>query len=331
MSTFDDIVVSEKVYGVHIQKCQKVLKSFEIFERNLGVILSGAKDIGKSLFAKMLSAEVIKAGYPLLIVNCYIPGIADYLTSIQQEVVVLFDEFDKTFYSSKERDSMNDPQSEMLTLFDGLSQGKKLFVVTCNELKNLNNYLVNRPGRFHYHFRFEYPTNEEIKEYLQDKIPESAYGEINKVIQFAQKVDLNYDCLRAIAFELTLGINFENAIKDLNILNLSQELYYVTIVFNDGTKARRTLNIDLFNDNEVRYEFEDCNKYEFYAEFNPSDSYYDAFKSGTVIDGENVKLDWEDDYYSGKDELAKLNIRKARKCEYILIRRKGNKSLHYSV
>ena len=331
LSTFDDIVINEKIYGVHMEKCQKVLKSFEIFERNLGVILSGAKGIGKSLFAKMLSAEAIKAGYPLLIVNCYIPGIADYLTSIQQEVVVLFDEFDKTFYAPKERDSMSDPQSEMLTLFDGLSQGKKLFVVTCNELNNLNNYLVNRPGRFHYHFRFEYPTNEEITEYLQDKIPESAYGEIDKVIKFAQKVDLNYDCLRAIAFELTLGTKFEEAIKDLNILNLSQDCYSVTIFFNDGTKSRRELRMDLFDDSEVRYEFTDCNSFDFFVNFNPCDSHYDSFKGGTVVDGASVKLDWLDNYYDEPEDKGPLEERKKRKCEYILIRRKGNKSLHYAV
>ena len=331
LSTFDDIVINEKIYGVHMDKCQKVLKSFEIFERNLGVILSGAKGIGKSLFAKLLSAEAIKAGYPLLIVNCYIPGIADYLTSIQQEVVVLFDEFDKTFYSAKERDSMNDPQSEMLTLFDGLSQGKKLFIVTCNELNNLNNYLVNRPGRFHYHFRFEYPTDVEIREYLSDKIPETAYGEIDSVIEFAHKVDLNYDCLRAIAFELSTGSKFDEAIKDLNILNLSQELYTAIIVFNDGTRARREIRLDLFSDEEYNFEFSDVDGYDFYVRFAPTNSHYDVNKGGTIIDPEDVKLDWEDGYYDEPEDKAALEIRKARKCEYILIRRKSSKSLHYAV
>lgn len=331
LSGFDEISVQEKVYGVHLEKTEKVLKSFELFERNLGVILSGAKGIGKSLFAKVLSVEAIKKGYPLLIVNTYIPGIADYLTSIQQEVVVLFDEFDKTFYSAKERDSMADPQSEMLTLFDGLSQGKKLFVVTCNELKNLNDYLVNRPGRFHYHFRFEYPTNTEIEEYLKDKIPASRYGEIEKVVLFAQKVDLNYDCLRAIAFELSLGLSFEDAVKDLNILNLAQEYYGVTAVFSDGTKARRELRLDLFDDREVRYEFTDTNNYDFYVIFNPVDSYFDQLRGGTVIDGKDVKIDWQSNYYNEPEDAEPLKIRMARQCEYVLIRRKGTKNLHYAI
>ena len=51
LSAFEDIVINEKIYGVHQTKVDKVLKTFDIFERNLGVILSGAKGIGKSLFS----------------------------------------------------------------------------------------------------------------------------------------------------------------------------------------------------------------------------------------------------------------------------------------
>lgn len=331
LSTFDEIEVSEKVYGVHMEKCNKVLKSFETFERNLGVILSGAKGIGKSLFAKLLSAEAIKMGYPLVIVNTYIPGIADYLTSIQQEVVVLFDEFDKTFTSSGDRDSMKDPQSEMLTLFDGLSQGKKLFIVTCNELRNLNNYLVNRPGRFHYHFRFDYPTDDEIREYMQDKIPEAAYGEIDAVVSFAHKVNLNYDCLRAISFELTMGATFEEAIKDLNILNLSKEKYDVTVIFDDGTIANTEMQLDLFDNEKVKKELTDTNGFYFYASFRPTRSRYDNFRQCTVIAGSEVELDWQESYYDEEKDKPALEMRKKRKCECIFLRQKGNKSLHYAV
>lgn len=331
LSGYDDIVIAEKVYGVHTEKVEKVLNSFRLFERNLGVILSGAKGIGKSLFAKMLAAEAIQAGYPLIIVNQYIPGIADYLTSIQQEVVVLFDEFDKTFYSKGDRDSMSDPQSEMLTLFDGLSQGKKLFVVTCNELNNLNNYLVNRPGRFHYHFRFEYPSAEQIREYLSDKIPESAYGEIDKVIAFARKIDLNYDCLRAISFELSLGVKFEDAIKDLNILNLSRESYVATLFFVDGGKCRRELYMDMFAEDDYHAEFTDEKGFDFYVTFNPQNSIYNYDKGGTIIPGSEVEVDWQDDYYDEPDEQKALALRKQRQVDYIVIRRKGTKNLHYAV
>lgn len=331
LTGYDDIAITEKVYGVHTDKVHKVLKSFEIFDRNLGVILSGAKGIGKSLFGKMLSVEGIAAGYPLVIVNQYIPGIADYLTSIQQEVIVFFDEFDKTFYSKGDRDSMSDPQSEMLTLFDGLSQGKKLFIVTCNELNNLNNYLVNRPGRFHYHFRFDYPSAEQIREYLEDKIPETAYAQIDKVIAFARKIDLNYDCLRAIAFELSLGTCFEEAIKDLNILNLSRESYIATLMFADGGKCRKEIWCDMFADDDLCVEFTDEKGFDFYVTFNPQNTVYNYDKGGTIVPGGECEVDWQDGYYDEESDQKALAIRKQRTVDYIVIRRKGTKNLHYAV
>ena len=163
-----DLVVKEKVYGVHPEKADKVIAAFAMFERNLGVILSGDKGIGKSLFARVLSSKAVKTGYPVIIVDQFIPGIASYIESIDQEAVILFDEFDKTFGSIRPGENEADPQSGLLSLFDGTSDGKKLFIITCNSLYNLSDYLVNRPGRFHYHFRFDYPSSEDIREYLTD-------------------------------------------------------------------------------------------------------------------------------------------------------------------
>ena len=161
-------LTESKIYGIHLEKVHKVLKSFEAFNRNLGVILSGDKGIGKSLFARLLGSEAVNKGIPVIIVEGFIEGIGSFIDSIDQEILVLFDEFDKTF--ARGRDDGVDPQASMLSLFDGVAQGKKLFVVTCNELRGLNGFLVNRPGRFHYHFRFEYPSAEDIRNYLRDMI-----------------------------------------------------------------------------------------------------------------------------------------------------------------
>lgn len=225
--------VNETVYGPHESKVEKVIASYNAFPRSLGVILSGAKGIGKSMFARLLSTRAISAGLPVLIVDEAIPGIASYLESIDQEVMILFDEFDKTFAHPSDNDK-TDPQSTMLSLFDGASNGKRLFVVTCNDLKGLNDFLVNRPGRFHYHFRFDYPTADEIRTYMQDKLKPEYYDQIDAVIGFAGRVDLNYDCLRSIAFELNTGLPFTEAIKDLNIVNLNAERYNITMKFANG-------------------------------------------------------------------------------------------------
>lgn len=329
LQKFDDIVITEKVYGVAPEKLEKVIKAFDYFERNLGIILSGEKGIGKSLFAKMLSARMADKGYPVIIVNSFIPGIADFITSIQQEVVVLFDEFDKTFYA-KDGDSMTDPQSSMLTLFDGLSQGKKMFIVTCNNIRHLNDYIVNRPGRFHYHFRFDFPNNAEIEEYLKDKMSEEFYDEIPKVVGFAAKVPLNYDCLRAIGFELSCGIPFEQAIRDLNILNVQQESYIATVAFKDGAKVHREICFDMFGEEAVTRNFA-IGEYSFDIEFDPTDIKYTYDRGGNSVNGENLDIRWRDWYVDDEDKPAYEEFKKGKEVDYLLLRRKIDKSLHYAV
>ena len=328
LETFNDIEVKEKIYGVHNEKVEKVFKSFEAFDRNMGIILSGAKGIGKSLFAKLLSIKAVENGYPLIIVDTPYPGIANFLTSITQEVFVMFDEFDKTFKSRQDGDF--DPQADMLSLFDGFSMGKKCFIVTCNELRGLNDFLVNRPGRFHYHFRFGYPQGDEIREYLGDKLQAEYHDEIEKVVNFASKVDLNYDCLRAIAFELNLGSDFTEAIKDLNIVNTEYERYNLVIVFKNGQKVRTsTGNLDLFSEEEFRTNIYNGD-IEFGLSFIPSDAVYSTLTGCNSLFGDDVKITWVDSDELEEGETTADWIKK-NPIDYVAIRKQRHKDIHYAV
>lgn len=217
LEAHDFEIPETKIYGQHLDKVKKVLNSMDKMNRNLGVILSGDKGIGKSLFSKCLGLKARKKGIPVILVNEYHEGIANFFEEIEQTVMILFDEYDKTFDEKK-----HNCQAEMLSLFDGVSAGKKLFVITCNEIQSLSQYLINRPGRFHYHFRFLYPTADEIRDYMEDKLDKQYYDEIENVIAFSVRMNLNYDCLRSIAFELNNGLKFQEAINDLNIIRISQ-------------------------------------------------------------------------------------------------------------
>lgn len=338
LEEFNEITINEKIYGVHEKKVIKVLNSFKRAERNLGVILSGDKGIGKSLFAKLLVERAIKNGTPVIIADSYYPGIASFIQSIEQEIVILFDEFDKTYAGKHEdRESLLDPQTEMLTLFDGISTGKKLFIITCNELRNLNDYLVNRPGRFHYHFRFDYPKGDEIREYLIDKgITDE--NEIKKVIAFASKIKLNFDCLRAITFELSDGSSFEEAIGDLNIINLNREEYIVILYFNGGKRIKTISRmIDLFDGNdEITLDIE-VPGFSYWTlgelTFIPTDAEFDISKGLYVIDSKNatwsqrMTID-EDDSDSEKKAFNEWN---GAEFQYATIARKYDRSIHYTV
>jgi hypothetical protein len=326
LEKYSNIEIKEKIYGVHDQKLKKVMEAFNVCERNLGVILSGDKGIGKSLFAKMLAKSVIESGIPVIVVDKFYPSIASFLESIEQEVMVLFDEFDKTFGEVQQSENLATPQSSLLTLFDGISPGKKLYVITCNDIYSLNDFLINRPGRFHYHFRFGYPNADEVKEYLKDKIDEQYYGEIKKVVEFSKKVLLNYDCLRAIAFELNFGRKFENAIEDLNIMNMYTERYTITLHYENGYSLKSYVDMDLFGNDDISRTFRsnDGNEEQIVrVKFNTSDNHYDYEKHSIIINGDKIMTEYYDNDKS--KEVSKMKL------EYMSIKREKPDNYHYAV
>lgn len=334
-----NIVVSEKSYGVQIAKADKVLNSFKEFSRSLGVILSGDKGIGKSMFAKLVCMRSLDDGYPVIIVDACYPGIARFIDSIDQECVILFDEFDKTYRSNRD----NDDQAALLSLFDGTSGGKKLFIITCNELYGLNNFIINRPGRFHYHFRFDYPAPEDIKEYLTDKLDVRYHGEIDKVVEFSRKISLNYDCLRAIAFELNNGNSFADAIADLNIMTTEDEEYKVYLFFENGKSVhnlRYSTNLYDYDGSMtfIRF-FDDDGKFVLDAYFDKGSMKYDMTKGKVLVPASGIKIkennDDDDDYYDddGDDEVSGVKTPHFRgaKALYMSFTKRAAKNLHYMV
>lgn len=333
----DTIEINEKIYGVHHEKVNKVLNAFNKIERNLGVILSGDKGIGKSIFTKLLIQKAVAENYAVILVDSYIQGIASYIQSIDQNILVIFDEYDKTFgRSNREEIGRSDPQTEMLTLFDGLSTGKKLFVITCNDTYDLSEYLLNRPGRFHYHFRFNYPSREDIEEYLKDHLPEEQYSEISKVVGFASKTNINYDCLRAIAFELSLGSNFSEAIKDLNIMNIDKTSFNVTAVFKNGKTLTCIDYIDLFSTNHAFIDLEDENARDIASvRFIPSLGQFSLPHNGYIYSPQMVTLrpfsyDW-DRIPDVSDQERFDEFMKNNELLYILISKTQQKSMHFLV
>lgn len=329
LDEYADIQVKEeRIYGEHMKKVSKVLRAYRKFDRNLGVILSGYKGIGKSMFAKLLSIKAINDGIPIIVVDQYIPGIASYIEGIDQGVMVLFDEFDKTFGDVRPSEGEVEPQAALLSLFDGLSRGKKLFVITCNDIRRLNDFIVNRPGRFHYHFRFDYPSADEIRTYLHDNLVEKHYHEIEPIVTFSRKVDLNYDCLRAIVFEVNNGESFHSAIEDLNILNLSQERYNFTIYFENGSPMYvRNRNVDFFNGEEIVICFSEDDYHEILTVgFWMADSEYDVKNNCAVVTADKLRITYDEDYE--EEVVSKIKKLIVHRLEIQKVR---EKSLHYAL
>jgi len=272
----------EKIYGSHQEKIDKVLKSYSKFERSLGIILSGHKGMGKSMFVQLIAERVVKElDIPVIMVPKAYPGIADFIEEIDQEALIVFDEFEKMF---NPRNEDAEKQDSLLGLFDGTSQKKRMYAITVNDLHKVNSFMLSRPGRFHYHIRFDYPSSAEVEIYLRDKLDKQYHGEIKHVVSFANRVKLNYDSLRAIAFELNEGYTFRSSISDLNILTTETQRYDVKVTLSGGRVIDfKDRNLSLFSE-EIRLD-----KY-----IDRDDYLVITFDPGNIVEGTNcMTLDGE--------------------------------------
>lgn len=226
----DLTVTEDKIYGSSSAKVDKVMKSYHLMDRNFGVLLSGQKGIGKSLFVRLVADRAIQDNLPVIVVSAAIAGLADFISSIDQDCVVIFDEFEKTF--AKQEDW--NPQDELLSLFDGIDGGHKLFIVTCNKLEDISQYMLNRPGRFHYHFAMCAPAQDEVREYMLDKVLPEYQEAIEDVVNLSGVIDMPYDFLRAICFELNQGYSLKEAMSDLNITRVNRMKFDIKLYLSNG-------------------------------------------------------------------------------------------------
>lgn len=296
----------EKIYGKYGQKIEKILKSFSYTDRNLGIILSGTKGMGKTLFVKRMAEQCIEAGYPVIIVDSYIPGIAGFIGSIEQEVVVIFDEFEKNFKTDFEYDDYDNKtakggaQDEMLTLFDGLDGGKKLFAITCNDVDDLSSYIKNRPGRFQYHFTLTHPSYDEIEEYLNDKLLDDYKFNIDNLLKLSYKMSMTYDYLRAIAFELNQGYSLQETLEDLNISRAKASYKIMVIDNNNQTFVRYGAYLDLGSDKPFSDTcWESGRENRITVCFKPSDIIFDKNENIMCIPIDKVRIS---NYYNTEHE-----------------------------
>lgn len=240
-----DLSTSGRVYGNHAARVDRIMNTYARTDRSLGVLLTGDKGMGKSLLIRMLAERAIDAGIPVVRVTRRAPGIADFLDTLD-EAMIVFDEFEKVFPLDDE-DCMSQ-QDQFLPLFDGISNTKRIYAVSANATGGLSNFLLNRPGRFHYHLRVSYPTPEEARQYLVDQAPNADPSDVDKAVGLTHRLPLNYDHLRAIAFELESGAAFAEFINDLNIKRDAQTLWNLTVHLKSGATLTESAWFDAAGD-----------------------------------------------------------------------------------
>jgi archaellum biogenesis ATPase FlaH len=226
---------------------------------NLGVLLSGLKGTGKSLLLKTTANQALSNGLPVLLVEQSFDSssLVKFLSSITEDCVVLFDEFEKYFYDDSEAGSN---QAELLSFFDGTSISHKLIVITVNDKDQLSEFFINRPSRIRYVVDYVSLSQEFVAEYVSQKLVDKSA--ISAVLEEFESIEeINFDLLNVCCDEVNKSyplLPIKHIFRFLNI-EVSKAVYvaYEVESYIDnqlvGTDVLYSFNFDDFNSTHGEY------------------------------------------------------------------------------
>lgn len=162
-----------KIYGDAQDIADHVAEAFEKNDpnKNLGVLFSGEKGLGKTLTTRLI-LEKFYGKKPIIIISEYINGMADFISKFKG-CVILMDEFEKFTGGNTDSEDENSltKQESLLSIFDGNTGcSGNLFLLTVNNTYKLNENLKSRPGRMRYHYKFTSENATVVRNYCNDNL-----------------------------------------------------------------------------------------------------------------------------------------------------------------
>lgn len=246
----DKFELPEKVYGLNRNFINRVKKTIQCSKDNLGVLVNGLRGTGKTVTCELLCNEL---NMPVVIVERAFGGLGDFLVSVQMEMVLFFDEFEKIF---KQEDGNS---QALLPLMDGVltTEWRRIFLMTTNEL-HVDRNMLQRPGRIRYIKTFGNLSPSAIDEIVEDKLESKNRKE--SVIRFISELEIiTVDIVVEVCQEVNIHDEDPENFRDCFNVRRRSKFFSVFEVLPDGTEIveeeRTKLRYSEFNEEWVGENF----------------------------------------------------------------------------
>lgn len=227
-----------KVYSKDVPFVDRVAKTYSMTKGNMGILLNGIKGTGKTVTAEMIAN---KLEMPILVVSYQFENLPSFINAIDQEVVIFIDEYEKV-YTDKEK-------GDILSVMDGVltTRYRKVFLLTTNNT-NINENLLQRPGRIRYHKTYGNLDISVIDEIVEDLLMKKEFKP--EVVEFISSLEIiTIDIVKAVIQEVNIHNEPPAEFKD--ILNVKVLDPIVNIIRIDTDDDGRVKEIPVANDARV--------------------------------------------------------------------------------
>lgn len=214
-----------KIYSKSQSIADHIVESYKKNDpaKNMGVLLSGERGLGKTLTSRLVIEQLIK-DHPIIMCSMYTPDLADFLSRIKN-AVILMDEFEKFMGGNIQGNDAEDEQTKqetILSVLDGNTGSLgNLYLLTVNNVYKLDDNLKSRPGRIRYHYKYTSEAADVVRNYCLDNLNnKDLTEEVVKTLGMAKYVSM--DIISSFVKELN---DFPNTTPSevLQYLNIEQD------------------------------------------------------------------------------------------------------------
>jgi hypothetical protein len=244
---FHKFELPPKIYDLEKDLVPRVINTFTKHNKNFGILLKGLKGTGKTVTAKMISNEL---NLPVILVTKAFTDIGNFINSIKQDIILLFDEFEKTYDlgsrwvrndNDENGENADNNVSSLLTLMDGVftSTHKRLFILTTNKMW-LPDAMISRPSRIRYVKTFSDLTLESINSILKDSVNNKKL--IPGLITLIKRLEIiTVDIVKAIAEEANLYNTADPDFFSIFNIKLLETYYTLYELSGKGSKQKEVI------------------------------------------------------------------------------------------